>query len=332
MSTPPAARPVSRRRLLVAAALTGAGLLGGCAPGEELPEGPDPLQALADRARTDSALAEAVVTRHPHLAPAVSPVAGDRRVHADVLTAEIHRVRPPTSTPATSAGPTAGPTSGLAFGATVPPGPAAAEQAVADALAAAQAQAAGLVAGLPRYRAGLVGSVAACCAAHQAVLEVSAISTAAVGRTLDEPPDDGAVRALQAALATEHAAVWTSGVLTAFLPAALSEEVGEGAAAHRARRDTVERMLRDAGVVPVPAEPAYAAPRPVVDAGSALALAVVAETDVAAAWRGVLERTDDRRVRGLALDGLMDAAVRAARWRARAGLTPVVPTFPGTPT
>lgn len=157
------------------------------------------------------------------------------------------------------------------------------------------------------------------------------MSTAAIGQTLDEPPEDEAVRALQAALATEHAAVWASGVLTAFLPAALSEEVGEGAAVHRARRDSVERLLRDAAVVPVATEPAYAAPQPVVDADSALALAVVAETDVAAAWRAVLERTDDRGVRGLALDGLVDSAVRAARWRARAGLTPVVATFPGAP-
>lgn len=170
MSTPPAARPMSRRRLLVAAALTGAGLLGGCASGEEPPEVPDPLQALADRARADSVLADAVASWHPVLASAVSPVAADRRVHAHVLTTEIHRVRPPTSSPATSSAPTVGPTVGPSAGPPVPPDPTAAEQAVADALAAAQAQAAGLVVGLPRYRAGLVGSIAACCAAHQAVL------------------------------------------------------------------------------------------------------------------------------------------------------------------
>lgn len=157
------------------------------------------------------------------------------------------------------------------------------------------------------------------------------MSTPGGGQRLDELPDDQTVRALQAALATEHAAVWASGVLTAFLPAALAEEVAEGAAVHRARRETVERLLRDAGVVPVAAEPAYAGPQPVVDAGSALALAVVAETDVSGTWRAVLERTDDRGVRGLALDGLVDSAVRAARWRARAGVTPVVPTFPGAP-
>ena len=166
MSTPPAACPVSRRRLLVAVALTGGGLLGGCATGEEPPEGPDPLQALADRARTDSVLAEAVATWHPVLASAVSPVAADRRVHAHVLTAEIHRMRRRSSTPTSSLPTTVGPTASPP----VSPDPAAAEQAVVDALAAAQAQAAGLVVGLPRYRAGLVGSVAACCAAHQAVL------------------------------------------------------------------------------------------------------------------------------------------------------------------
>lgn len=146
-----------------------------------------------------------------------------------------------------------------------------------------------------------------------------------------EPIDEVAAAALQAALATEHAAVWTAGLLTAFLPANLADAVAEGDQAHRARRDVVERLLRDAARVPVPAEPAYALPQPVTDADSGAALALVAETDTAEAWRAVLDRVDGPGLRRLALDGLVDSAVRAARWRLVVGEQPVVPAFPGVP-
>ena len=140
--------------------------------------------------------------------------------------------------------------------------------------------------------------------------------------------------ALQAALAAEHAAIWTYGLVSAFVPAPLVDQLGEAIAAHRARRDATERALIDAGAPPAPAEPAYLTP-PVNDAASAVRLAITAETDAAAAWRSVVERSPAQRSpaqrspREAALDALIDCAVRAVRWRVAAGETrPTVP-FPG---
>jgi hypothetical protein len=141
--------------------------------------------------------------------------------------------------------------------------------------------------------------------------------------------DDDTEAAVQAALGTEHAAVWCYALATAFLPGALDPRAREDAAAHRARRDTVTRLLTDAGRRPVAAEPAYRTPDPVTDQASALRLATAAEADVAAAWHSVLERCDDPELRRLALDGLTDSATRGARWAERAGVQPVVPPFPG---
>lgn len=140
------------------------------------------------------------------------------------------------------------------------------------------------------------------------------------------------VDALQPALAAEHAAVWAYGLAGAFMAEELAGQLAEAAAAHRARRDATERMLIDAGVLPVQAEPGYLTPEPVTDAVSALRLAVTVETDAAAAWRSVIERSPaEPGLRGAALDGLTGAAVRSARWRAAAGSVPSTVPFPGAP-
>jgi hypothetical protein len=137
------------------------------------------------------------------------------------------------------------------------------------------------------------------------------------------------VDALQRALAADHAAVWALALVTAFLPADLAGAVAEASTAHRARRDTVDRLLRDRGAVPSAPEAAYTTPTPVTDRASALALLITAESDTAAAWRSTLERTDDTAVRALAMDALVDAAVRATRWRRAAGVVPFTVPFPG---
>jgi hypothetical protein len=145
------------------------------------------------------------------------------------------------------------------------------------------------------------------------------------------------VAALQDALATEHAAVWAYGVVSAFVPPELIDQVNEAATAHRARRDATERMLSDIGVEPIPAEPAYRTPSPVTDLAGTLALAIIAENDTATAWRsliersGVVERPAQPRLRSAALDALVGAAVRASRWRAAAGLPVQTVPFPGAP-
>lgn len=134
------------------------------------------------------------------------------------------------------------------------------------------------------------------------------------------------VESVQTALGTEHAALWTYGMVSAFLN---DQAVAEGANLHRARRDTTERWLRDHGATPNPPAAAYLPPSPVSDGPSALAALVAVEQDTCAAWRGVLERTDDSALRTSALEALTTAAVRATRWRRAAGSNPASIAMPG---
>lgn len=160
-----AARPpgtVGRRQVLRAAALGLAApalltALGGCA----LEPDPDPLLALAAAARADGALVDAAAKAFAQLADPLWPVADARRAHARALEQEIARLDP--DRPA-SGGPPAGTVA--ASGGTAD----AALVAVLQALAGSERQAADAVPGLPGYRAGLVGSIAACCAGYRSVL------------------------------------------------------------------------------------------------------------------------------------------------------------------
>ena len=135
-------------------------LVAGCATAPPAPPPPDPLHALLTAALADATLADAVAAAHPPLAAAARALAADRRTHAASLGAEVLRATPspPVPTPVSSAA------------VVVPADRAGAVAALVEATRAAQTQAAGLVAFLPRYRAGLVASVAACCASHLAVL------------------------------------------------------------------------------------------------------------------------------------------------------------------
>ncbi|WP_086823044.1 ferritin-like domain-containing protein [Allokutzneria sp. NRRL B-24872] len=150
-------------------------------------------------------------------------------------------------------------------------------------------------------------------------------------RAQKNPPSQETVNAVQQALAAEHAAEWAYGLASAFLPSSADASIREGETAHRARRDAVERLLRDAGATPVPAEPAYQPPQPVTNQASAAGLLAAAETDAAAAWHGVLERSEpaEESLRRTAMEGLTASAVRTARWRKMAGQTPATTAFPG---
>ncbi|MBP2477164.1 hypothetical protein JOF53_006036 [Crossiella equi] len=143
------------------------------------------------------------------------------------------------------------------------------------------------------------------------------------------PPET--LTAVQRALAAEHAADWAYGLATAFVRDTLQNAVRDGATAHRARRDATERLVRDSGATPVSAEPGYAPPQPVTDQASAITLLVTAETDTAAAWRAVLERTEDQSLRRSGLEALTTAAIRATRWRKAGGANPLTVPFPGQP-
>lgn len=142
-------------------------------------------------------------------------------------------------------------------------------------------------------------------------------------------PTGEALKAVQDALGAEHAAVWTYGLVSAFLQQNAAA-TAEGAMAHRARRDATERLLRDAGQEPVAPAPAYLPPQPVSDAASSIAALVAAESDTCVAWRGLLERTEDGALRRTALDAMTTAAVRATRWRKVGGTTPASIALPGT--
>ncbi|XVV08028.1 ferritin-like domain-containing protein [Actinosynnema sp. CA-248983] len=135
--------------------------------------------------------------------------------------------------------------------------------------------------------------------------------------------------AVQDALAAEHAAVWTYGLVSAFIEQQAAA-VAEGALAHRSRRDTTERWLRDKAATPRPPAPAYLPPQPVDSAASAIAALIAVETDACVAWRGVLERTEDAELRKSSLDALTTSAIRATRWRKIAGVSPVSIALPGT--
>ncbi len=158
MDQPP--RP-TRRQVLTGTAVAIVAATGACTGQPAAPPPPDPLRPLLAAALADARLADAVAAAHPSVADAALALAADRRAHADALSTEVLRVTPSPTPPSTTSVP-ADPS--------VPPEPAAATGALVDAVRAAQAQAGALVVGLPRHRAGLAASVAACCASHLAVL------------------------------------------------------------------------------------------------------------------------------------------------------------------
>jgi hypothetical protein len=130
-----------------------------------------------------------------------------------------------------------------------------------------------------------------------------------------------ATDALDSALAAEHAAIYGYGTIGAHLTGAALAQAQQAEEAHRTRRDRLVVRLSAVGVSPPAAQPAYALPFPVIDAASAQRLAVQLEERAAAIWRTALPPTtgDDRRV---ALDALVDCALRAARWRRATGTQP----------
>ncbi|WP_420753233.1 ferritin-like domain-containing protein [Rhodococcus sp. O3] len=138
-------------------------------------------------------------------------------------------------------------------------------------------------------------------------------------------------QALVDALNAEHAAVFGYGLVAAFSNPARGQEVAEDTAAHRARRDATIDALTAASVTPPVAAPGYTVPFPVTDPISAAQLAVQIETDVAVAWRSVVERATSESTRGVAIEALTETALRGARWRANLGVVPPTVALPGQP-
>jgi hypothetical protein len=139
-----------------------------------------------------------------------------------------------------------------------------------------------------------------------------------------------AEEALGAALTAEYAAIFAYGPIGVQLADAARRAAREAEAAHRRRRDgLVLRLSTGNGTVPA-GQAGYALPYPVTDRASALRLAVEVEERTAAYWRAALAATTGAE-RTRALEALTDCALRAARWRRTAGVSPSTVPFPGRP-
>ncbi len=142
------------------------------------------------------------------------------------------------------------------------------------------------------------------------------------------PLTPDAVKALQSALAAEQAAVWAYGLVAAYARDQ-ADMITEARSGHLLRRDSTTARLIQGGATPPEPAAAYQVSVDVKDPASALKLAMDIETDAAAGWRIVIGSTDDAELRGFALTGLSDAAVRLAMWKQVAGVKPTTVPFPG---
>ncbi|MFF0788587.1 ferritin-like domain-containing protein [Streptomyces spiralis] len=122
------------------------------------------------------------------------------------------------------------------------------------------------------------------------------------------------LKALQAALAAEHAAVYGYGVVGGRIRRERRAEARAAYDAHRARRDALVREVRDLGARPVAAAAGYALPFPVPDSATAVRFAAELEDRVAGVYSDLVRARDGERRREAA-EALREAAVRAVRWR-----------------
>lgn len=142
-------------------------------------------------------------------------------------------------------------------------------------------------------------------------------------------PSDADKAALFDAVATEHAAIYGYGVVSAHSSPDENDLVSQALAQHRERREAAITMLTDRSAkVPLPAV-GYQLPFPVTNPVDAGKLAVRMENDCAVAWRAVLEQASSEQDRAFAVTALSESAVLAARWNQVLGVWPVTVAFPG---
>ncbi|GGV86631.1 ferritin-like domain-containing protein [Streptomyces griseoloalbus] len=145
---------------------------------------------------------------------------------------------------------------------------------------------------------------------------------------------DRQLRALQAALAAEHAAVYGYGVVGGRIGKDRRTEARTAYDAHRARRDALVRAVEDAGGEPVAAAAGYALPFPVPDDAAAVRLAAELEDRVAGVYADLVRHSAGERRRGAA-EAMREAAVRSVRWKGESvafpGLAERAGTAPGKP-
>jgi len=124
------------------------------------------------------------------------------------------------------------------------------------------------------------------------------------------------VSAMQAALSAEHAAIYGYGVAGAHLTGTDLTAATSDWVAHQVARDSLETMLRAAGVAPVAAAVAYRLPQPVHGAVTAISLAVTLEERVTTAYLALVAGTSPG-IRKFGARQVIAAAMRAAAWRGR---------------
>ncbi|WP_415939403.1 ferritin-like domain-containing protein [Streptomyces sp. 039-1] len=143
--------------------------------------------------------------------------------------------------------------------------------------------------------------------------------------------EEAELKALQAALAAEHAAVYGYGVVGGKIGEKRRSDARAAYDAHRARRDALVRAVKDLGGAPEAASAAYVLPFPVTDSPTAVRFAAELEERVAAVYSDLVRATtgDQRRT---AAGALREAAVRAVRWNGESVAFPGLAERAGTPT
>jgi Domain of unknown function (DUF4439) len=134
-------------------------------------------------------------------------------------------------------------------------------------------------------------------------------------------PADGAarqatIRALQATMTAENAAVFGYGVAGAHLIGAKRAAAQRDWVAHESGRDALAALLLSRAGPLAPAATAYKLPFPVHNPTAAAALAAYLEDRVATAYLGLVALTDAE-LRSFGARGVRSAALRAAAWRGR---------------
>jgi Domain of unknown function (DUF4439) len=141
-----------------------------------------------------------------------------------------------------------------------------------------------------------------------------------------------AIRALQAALTAEHAAIYGYGVAGAHLTGARQKAAASDWAVHEAARDTLAAMITALGAQPVAAATAYRLPFPVRGEQAAITLAAYLEDRVTTAYLGLVALSETR-LRAFGARAAQSAALRATSWRGRTLAFPglVVPALGPVP-
>lgn len=134
-------------------------------------------------------------------------------------------------------------------------------------------------------------------------------------------PDDIYLRALQGALAGEHAAVWAAGRAAGELSGAGKQAALRQLDEHRTTRDRHRRALVSLGATPVEAAPAYQEPFAIETRQDARELMVLVNSRLAATYADLAAASPAASRRPAAIASA-EAAVRAIGWGAEAQAFP----------